>query len=108
MASFIAGARTVGQRAASSVAATRSSARPWAARASVSAVAGATRASCAQSPSSTWGSAGPSASNRSVRTGLPVRPWNVTGPTKRVAAAVIATRTSQPACTRPETRSATL
>src|SRR5215472_13594073 len=108
IASFIAGATTTGQRAASTVAATRSSACPRATRATRSAVAGATSAACAQSPSSTCGSAGPSAANRSVWTGRPVRPWNVAGPTNRVAAAVIATRTWQPPWTSRETRSATL
>src|SRR5215831_5195167 len=104
----MAGATTTGQRAASTVAATRSSACPWVRRATRSAVAGATSATRAQSPSSTCGSGGPSAANRSVWTGRPVRPWNVAGPTNRVAAAVIATRTSHPAWTRRETTSATL
>src|SRR5437660_250870 len=108
MASFIAGATTTGQRAASTVAATRSSAWPLASRATRSAVAGATSATCAQSPSSTCGSGGPAGANRSVWTGRPDRPWNVAGPTNRVAAAVIATRTSQPAWTSRETTSATL
>src|SRR5215472_185182 len=108
IASFMAGATTTGQRAASTVAATRSSACPWVRRATRSAVAGATSATRAQSPSSTCGSGGPSAANRSVWTGRPVRPWNVAGPTNRVAAAVIATRTSHPAWTSRETTSATL
>src|SRR5215472_17200845 len=108
IASFMAGATTTGQRAASTVAATRSSACPRARRATRSAVAGATSATRTQSPSSTCGSGGPSGANRSVWTGRPVRPWNVAGPTNRVAAAVIATRTSQPAWTSRDTTSATL
>ena len=50
----IAGANSTGQRAVSRVAVSRSSARPWAARASRSAVAGATTTRSASRPSRTW------------------------------------------------------
>jgi hypothetical protein len=71
MRSFIAGQSTTGARVASSVVVRRSSARPWAARASRSAVAGATTITSASRPSRMW-SAAPSALNRSVQTGRPV------------------------------------
>src|SRR5262245_1222101 len=108
MASFIAGATTTGQRAASSVAVTMSSERPAAIRPTTFAVAGATRISCAQSPSATCGSGEPSADQRPVSASCPVTPWNVEGPTKRIAEGVIATRTCDPDWVRAEARSTTL
>jgi hypothetical protein len=56
----IAGANSTGQRAVSSVAVSRSSARPWAARASTSAVAGATTTRSACLPICTCGTSGTS------------------------------------------------
>ncbi len=72
------------------------------------AVAGATTISCAQSPRKTCGSGLPVADHIPVRTGLPVTPWKLGGPTKRIADGVIATRTSHPACASAEARSTTL
>ncbi len=60
-----------------------------------SALAGATRIASAPRESSMcamW--FGKLASHRSVATGLPVSAWKVAGVTNRVAASVIATRTS--------------
>src|SRR5437868_7945515 len=108
MASFMAGANTTGLRAARSVAVTMSSDRPPAARPIRLAVAGATRISCAQSPRWTCGSGLPTGAHMPVSTGLPVTPWKVGGPTKRVAEGVIATRTSLPACVSAEARSTIL
>src|SRR5207249_4687690 len=66
MASFIAGATTTGQRAASSVAVTMSSERPVAILPITLAVAGTRRMSCAQSPRETCGSGEPSAAHSPV------------------------------------------
>ncbi len=108
IASFMAGAITTGHRAASKVAVTMSSERPPATRPITFAVAGARRMSWAQSPSATCGSGDPSADHRPVSTGLPVTPWKLGGPTKRIADDVIATRTWQPACVSADARSTTL
>jgi len=108
IASFMAGATTTGQRAARTVAVTRSSEWPPASLATRLAVAGATSAPWAQSPSATCGSATPELAKRSPWTGLPVSPMKVAAPMNRPAEAVIATFTSQPAWTSWETRSATL
>ena len=108
IASFIAGATTTGQRAASRVAVTMSSDWPREARAITFAVAGASRITCAQSPRNTCGSGESPCAHRPVTTGWPVTPSNDGGPTNRVAEAVIATRTSQPAWVRAEARSTSL
>ncbi len=108
MASFIAGAITIGERAASSVAVTTSSDCPRAARAMTLAVAGASRITCAQSPRKTCGSGASDPGHTDVSTGWPVTPWKVGGPTKRAAELVIATRTSLPACVSADARSASL
>src|SRR5712691_2883362 len=104
----MAGAITTGHRAASSVAVTTSSDWPRATRAMTLAVAGASRMSCAQSPRKTCGSAASEPGHTEVRTGCPVTPWKVGGPTKRAAELVIATRTSLPAWVSAEARSASL
>ena len=72
------------------------------------AVAGATRIACAQSPSATWGSGETPPPHRPVWTACPVTPSKLGGPTKRIAEAVMATRTSQPAWVSAEDRSTTL
>ena len=104
----MAGATTMGLRAASTVAVTMSSERPPAIRPMTFAVAGATRISCAQSPRKTWGSGVFPPPHIPVWTGMPVTPSNVGAPTNRVADGVIATRTSQPDWTSADARSTTL
>src|SRR4029077_1119135 len=53
-------------------------------------------------------SAAPSAPHRPVSTELPVTPLNEGAPTKRIADAVMATRTWPPACVRADARSTSL
>ena len=77
----MAGAMTTGQRAVSSVLVSRSSARPCAARASRSAVAGATTTRSACWPRRTCGTSWTSV-HTSVATGLPDRADQVGAPTK--------------------------
>ena len=89
----IAGANTTGQWAVSRVVVSRSSASPAAARASRSAVAGATTTRSAVLPICTWGTRGTS-DQTSVETGLPDRASHVGAPTNRSAAAVGTTVTS--------------
>ena len=91
----IAGAKTTGQRAVSNVLVSRSSARPWAALASRSAVAGATTTTSADWPIRTCGTACTSA-HTSVDTGLPDSAAHVGAPTNSSAAAVGTTVTSRP------------
>jgi hypothetical protein len=88
----IAGAYRVGQRAVSSVFVRRSSARPFAARASRSAVAGATTTREAARPIRTCGTSWTSC-HTSVATGCPDRAAQVGAPTNSRAAAVGTTRT---------------
>ena len=91
----IAGTNSTGQRAVSSAAVSRSSARPCAARDSRSAVAGATTTRSASWPSLTCGTAGTSA-NTPVCTGCPDSASNVAAPTNSSADAVGSTRTAWP------------
>jgi hypothetical protein len=98
----MAGAISTGHRAVSKVAARRSSARPAAARASRSAVAGATRTRSACWPSRTCGTSGTSV-NTSVVTGCPDSASQVAAPTNCSALAVGITRTLCPASVRPRT-----
>ena len=91
----IAGANTTGQRAVSSVVVSRSSACPWAARATRSAVAGATTTRSADCPIRTCGTSWTS-SQTPVCTGLPDSAAHVASPTKRSAASVGTTVTSWP------------
>jgi hypothetical protein len=88
----MAGANSTGQRAVSRMAVSRSSARPVAARASRSAVAGATMTRSACWPSRTCGTSGTS-SQTLVLTGWPERAAQVAAPTKRSASAVGTTLT---------------
>ena len=81
----IAGAKTTGQRAVSRVLVSRSSARPWAARASRSAVAGATTTRSAAWPIRTCGTSWASVQT-SVETGLPDSAAQVAAPTNSSAA----------------------
>ena len=83
----MAGAKTTGQRAVSSVLVSRSSARPWAALASMSAVAGATTTRSAPCPMRTCGTSWTS-SQTSVETGWPESADQVAAPTKFSADAV--------------------
>src|SRR3954452_6836655 len=92
----MAGTKTTGQEAVSSVAVSRSSARPMAARASRSAVAGATTTRSAFWPIRTWATSGTS-DHTSVVTGLPDSASKVAAPTKCRAPGVGTTRTSYPA-----------
>src|SRR4051794_13518843 len=92
----MAGTKTTGQEAVSSVAVSRSSARPMAARASRSAVAGATTTRSAFWPIRTWATSGTS-DHTSVVTGLPDSASKVAAPTKCRAPGVGTTRTSCPA-----------
>ena len=78
---------------------------PLASLARLFAVAGATQATVAHFGQSMWAIA---SSKVEVRTGLPVRPAKVTGPTKRVALSLITTRTSQPAFVASEVSSQAL
>ena len=87
----------------------RSSARPWAIRARVLAVAGATTIRSGQRASSMWPIAASAASSQSeLRTGCPESAWKVAAPTKRNASAVIATRTCASCWRRRRTSSAAL
>ncbi len=88
----IAGAKTTGHVAVSSVFVSRSSAIPWAARARMSAVAGATTTSSAARPIRTCGTSCAS-SQTSVATGRPESAAQVGAPTNRSAEAVGTTRT---------------
>ena len=88
----IAGANTTGQRAVRSVLVSRSSARPWAALASRSAVAGATKTRSALWPRRTCGTSA-TPDQTSVVTGSPERAAQVGSPTKRNASRVGTTRT---------------
>src|SRR5690606_29425876 len=101
----IAGAMTTGQRAVSRVEVSRSSARPDAARASRSAVAGATTTRSAPWPSATCGTCSTSSNTWSVA-GSPDSASHVGAPTKRSAAAVGTTRTRCP-CSRSSRSSST-
>src|SRR5690606_19726478 len=101
----IAGAMTTGQRAVSRVEVSRSSARPDAARASRSAVAGATTTRSAPWPSATCGTCSTSSNTWSVA-GSPDSASQVGAPTKRSAAAVGTTRTRCP-CSRSSRSSST-
>jgi hypothetical protein len=92
----IAGTKTTGQDAVSRVAVSRSSARPVAARASRSAVAGATTTRSACCPMRTCATSGTS-DQTSVVTGLPESASKVAAPTKFRAPGVGTTRTSCPA-----------
>ena len=92
----IAGAMTTGQRAVSRTVVSRSSACPVAARASRSAVAGATTTRSACCPIRTCGTSVMS-DQTSVCTGLPDSADHVGAPTKRSAASVGTTVTSWPA-----------
>src|SRR3954468_17038724 len=92
----MAGTKTTGQEAVSRVAVSRSSARPMAARASRSAVAGATTTRSACCPIRTWATSGTS-DQTSVVTGLPDSASKVAAPTKCNAPGVGTTRTSCPA-----------
>ena len=89
----IAGAKTTGHRAVSRVLVSRSSARPWAARAIRSAVAGATTTRSASWPIRTWGTSWTSR-HTSAATGLPERAAQVAAPTNSSAAVVGTTVTS--------------
>src|SRR4051794_2316332 len=91
----MAGANSTGQRAVSRAAVSRSSARPWAARASRSAVAGATTTRSACWPNRTCGTDGTSAKTP-VRTGCPDSASKVAAPTNSSAAGVGRTRTECP------------
>ena len=91
----IAGARTTGHRAVSSVLVSRSSARPCAALAIRSAVAGATTTRSADWPIRTCGTSCTS-SHTSAETGLPDSAAHVGAPTNLRAAAVGTTVTSWP------------
>ena len=91
----IAGANTTGQRAVSRVLVSRSSARPWAALASRSAVAGATTTRSASLPIRTCGTSWTS-DQTSVVTGCPDSAAQVAAPTKRSADPVGTTRTAWP------------
>ena len=91
----IAGANTTGHRAVSSVLVSRSSARPCAALASRSAVAGATTTRSADWPIRTCGTSW-TFSHTSVATGLPDSADQVGAPTNCSAAAVGTTVTSWP------------
>jgi hypothetical protein len=98
ISTFIAGASTSGQRRATHSAASRSSARPCTTRAMKSAVAGATTTKPRSRDSSMCPiESATRASHRSVHTGWPDSACRVAVPMKRVAASVIATRTSAPA-----------
>src|SRR5690606_6595349 len=106
---FIAGARASGAVVARQRVVTRSSAKPWASLARVSAVAGATRTRVAQRASSICPIAASAAGSQSeVRTASPDSAWNVVAPTKCVAPCVIATLTWAPASRSRRTRSADL
>ena len=105
----IAGAMTTGARVARRSAESTSSARPRAYLAMASAVAGATTTRSAERPREVWAiSGGAGSGNRSVTTGCPVSVEKVIGPTKRVAARVMTTRTSAPAWVRRRASSTTL
>ena len=91
----IAGAITTGQRAVSRVLVSRSSARPWAALASRSAVAGATTTRSAVWPIRTCGTSCTDDQTSSA-TGLPDSAAQVGAPTNRSAASVGTTVTSWP------------
>ncbi len=91
----MAGANTTGQRAVSRVLVSRSSASPWAAFASTSAVAGATTTRSASWPIRTCGTSWTSFQT-SAETGLPESAAQVAAPTKCSAAAVGTTVTSCP------------
>ena len=91
----IAGAKTTGQRAVSNVLVSRSSARPWAALAIRSAVAGATTTRSAPCPIRTWGTSWTEV-HTSAATGLPDRADQVGAPTNSRAEAVGTTVTSWP------------
>src|SRR4051794_2610515 len=103
----MAGTKTTGQCAVSRVAVSRSSARPAAARARRSAVAGATTTSSASWPIRTCATSGTS-DQTSVVTGLPDRASNVAAPTKCSAPGVGTTRTSCPASVNARSRKAAL
>ncbi|MNS56739.1 hypothetical protein D3C72_896060 [compost metagenome] len=105
----MAGATSKGARTARAEVPSRSSARPWANLAIVLAVAGQismastprVRSMCSMPPVS--GSA-----HWSTCTGWRLIDWKVRGVTKRVAASVITTRTSQPCLRRRDARSTDL
>ncbi len=91
----IAGTKITGQRAVRRVLVSRSSARPWAALASMSVVQGATTTRSADWPMRTCGTSWTD-SQTSVEAGLPERAAQVASPTKCRDAAVGTTRTSCP------------
>ncbi len=98
ISTFIAGATISAQRRASTSVDSRSSARPCATLARKSALAGATTIRSRSRESSMCAMLSATrGSQRSVHTVWPVSACRVTGVTKRVAASVMATRTSQPA-----------
>ena len=103
----MAGARSTGQVAVSSVLVSRSSARPCAARASRSAVAGATTTRSAVRPMATCGTSCASL-HTSVTTGWPDSADHVGSPTKRSAASVGTTVTSWPSARSRRSRVAAL
>lgn len=108
MCTFMAGARSKGAMVARAAEVRQSSAMPQAIFAMTSAVQGHTTNTSAHSPSSIWGMDERGHVKRSVATGTEVSPSNVAVPTKRVAASVMVTRTSQPAFCRPRHTSAAL
>ena len=121
IASFIAGATSSGQRAASAALVSRLSASPCASFASVFAEAGAIRKTSALATSCRWligscaggGSPGKaprigSRANSLVSTGAPVIPSNEATPTKRSLVGVWMTRTLWPARVARRTSSSAL
>ncbi len=103
----IAGANTTGQRAVSSVLVSRSSARPCAALASRSAVAGATTTRSADWPIRTCGTSS-TEDQTEVETGLCDSAAQVGAPTNSSAAAVGTTVTSCPDSTNRRSKEAAL
>jgi hypothetical protein len=103
----MAGAKSTGPPAIRSVLVRRSPACPVAARASRSAVAGATTIKSASCPSRTWFTRWTS-SKTLLLTGLPERASQVATPTNRVAASVGMTVTSWPASVKSRRSDATL
>ena len=109
ISTFIAGATIRPQCRASTSVESRSSARPFAALARKFALAGATTIRSRSRDSSICDMlSGMRGSQRSVQTVWPVSACRVTGVTKRVAASVMTTRTSQPALPRARASPAAL
>ena len=105
---FMAGATSTGAVVARAAEVRQSSAMPQASLARTSAVQGHTRKASAHSPRSMCGMGEGGQSKTFLATGTEVSPSKVAVPTKRVAASVMATRTSQPAFCRPRHTSAAL